>query len=131
MASAERERLQQIRRMTKQSQPSPEVDAFFAHCYRLGYAVRRGGQLDRAHHRLARLHLRLGADYAGPDMPIPPKPKWMRWKTYGRIHQQIDAGREQLDVVFAAGAQRILARLERSEHRSKRPRWTQDLRWLR
>jgi hypothetical protein len=34
-------------------------------------------------------------------------------------------------VVFAAGAQRILARLERPKHRSRRRRWTQDLRWLR
>jgi hypothetical protein len=59
------------------------------------------------------------------------KPKGMRWKTYWRIDQQIDAGRERLDVVFAAGAQRILTRLERAEHRSRRRRWTQDLRRLR
>jgi hypothetical protein len=100
------------------------------HCYRLGYAVQRGRPIDRAHHRLARLHSKLAADYAGPDMPTPPKPKWMRWKTYWRIDQQIDAGRERLDVLFAAGAQRILTRLERAEHRSRRRRWTQDLRRL-
>src|SRR5271169_1319672 len=35
------------------------------HCYRLGYAVQRGGQMDRAHHRLARLHRKLSADYDG------------------------------------------------------------------
>ncbi len=41
--------------------------------------------MERAHHRLARLHRKLGADYDGPDMSPPPKPKWMRWKTYSRI----------------------------------------------
>ena len=28
---------------------------------------------------------KLSADYDGPDMPPPPKPKWMRWNTYNRI----------------------------------------------
>jgi hypothetical protein len=101
------------------------------HCYRLGYAIQRGGSLDRAHQHLARLHRKLGADYVGPDTPTPPKPKWMRWKTYWRIDQQIGAGQERLDVIFTTGAQRILTRFERAEHRSRRRRWTQDLRRLR
>jgi hypothetical protein len=84
--------------------------------------------LDRSHHHLARLHRKLGADYAGPDMSTPPKPKWMRWKTYSRIVQQIEAGQEQLDVVFMTGARRILARTERAKHRSRRRRWTRGLR---
>lgn len=93
------------------------------HCYHLGYTVQRGGPMDRAHHHLARLHRKLGADYDGPDMPPPPKPKWMRWKTYSRIAQQIEAAQEQLDVVFATGAQRILAQLEGAESRSRRRQW--------
>ena len=32
-------------------------------CYRLGYAIQRDGPMDRAHHRLRRLHRKLGADY--------------------------------------------------------------------
>jgi hypothetical protein len=55
-------------------------------------------------------------------MPPPPKPKWMRWRTYSRIAQQIEAGQERLDVVFFAGAQRLLARVDRSEHRRGRRR---------
>jgi hypothetical protein len=100
-------------------------------CYRLGYAVQRGGPMDRAHHRLARPHRKLAADYDGPDRPPPPKPKWMRWKTYSHILEQIEAGQQQLDVVFKAGAQRMLARMERAEHRSRRRQWTRGPRRLR
>jgi hypothetical protein len=87
------------------------------HCYRLGYAVQRGGPMDTAHHRLRRLHRKLSADYDGPDMPPPPKPKWMRWNTYSRIAMQIRDGQEHLDLVFVAGAQRLLARIDRSRRR--------------
>src|SRR6516164_4794521 len=90
------------------------------HCYRLSYATQRSGPMDRAHRRLARLHQRLAADYDGPDKPPPKKPKWMRWKTYSRIIQQIEAGQGRLDVVFTSGAQRMLARVEKAEHRSRR-----------
>jgi hypothetical protein len=87
--------------------------------------------MDRAHHRLARLHRKLSANYDGPDRPPPPRPKWMRQKRYSRIVQQIAAGQEQLDVVFTAGAQRILARMESAEQRSRRRRWTRGPRRLR
>jgi hypothetical protein len=83
------------------------------HCYRLGYQAQRGGPMDRAHHHLGRLHRKLGADYDGPDGLPPPKPKWMRWKTYSRLAQQIEAGEERLDVVFVAGAQRFFGRIEK------------------
>ena len=84
------------------------------HCYGLGYAAQRGGLMDRAHHRLARLHRRLGADYDGPDGPPPPRPKWMRQRTYRRVVQQIEDGEHHLNMVFVAGAQRLLARIGRS-----------------
>jgi hypothetical protein len=83
-------------------------------CYRLGYQVPRGGRMDRAHHRLARLHRRLGANYDGPDGPPPPRPKWMRQRTYRRVVQQIENGEDHLNAVFVAGAQRLLARIDRS-----------------
>ena len=101
------------------------------YCYRLGYAIQRGGPMDRAHHNLGRLHRKLRADYDGPDMPPPPKPKWMRWKTYSRIARQIEAGQERLDVVFTIGAQRLLGRLEKSQQPRRSRRWTQCVRRLR
>jgi hypothetical protein len=92
------------------------------HCYRLAYQVQRGGLMDRAHHRLARLHRKLGADYDGPDGPPPPRPKWMRQRTYQRAVQQIENGEDHLNAVFIAGAQRFLGRLERAEQRGGRRR---------
>jgi hypothetical protein len=90
-------------------------------CYRLGYAVQRGGPMDRAHHNLARLHRKLSAEYDGPDL-LPPKPKWMRWNTYSRIAAQIETGQERLDVAFVIGAQRLLTRIDRSRQRGRKPR---------
>jgi hypothetical protein len=101
------------------------------YCYRLGYAVQRGGPMDRAHRNLARLHRKLRADYDVPDMSPPPKPKWMRWKTYSRIARQIEAGQDRLDLVFTTGAQRLLGRLEKSQQPRRGRRWTQCVRRLR
>jgi hypothetical protein len=87
------------------------------HCYRLGYAIQRDGPMDRAHHRLRRLHRKLGADCEGPDGIPPRRPKWMRQRTYDRVVQQIEAGEEHLDHVFLVGAQRIFARIDKLERR--------------
>ena len=78
--------------------------------------------MDQAHRRLARMHRKLYANYEGPDMPPPRKPKWMRWKTYSRIAQQIEAGQERLDAVFIIGAQRLLDRIDMSEQCKRRRR---------
>ena len=90
------------------------------HCYRLGYAVQREGPMDQAHRHLARLHRKLHADYEGPDMPPPRKPKWMRWPTYSGVVHQIEAGQIRLDAVFFVGAQRLIDQIDRSERRRRR-----------
>jgi hypothetical protein len=43
----------------------------------------------------------------------------MRWKTYRWMAQQIEDGRERLDEAFIVGAQRILASIERVDHRRR------------
>jgi hypothetical protein len=88
------------------------------HCYRLGYRVQRGGSMDRAHLHLGRLHRKLGADYDGPDGLPPPRPRWMRHRTYNRVVQQIEAGEDRLNAAFLIGAERFLALVERSKLRS-------------
>jgi hypothetical protein len=90
------------------------------HCYCLGYAIQRDRQMDQAHHNLARMHRKLGADYDGPDGPTPPKPKWMRWKTYSRIAKQIEAGQMRLDEAFVLASQRIIAWEAKLERRGTR-----------
>ena len=75
--------------------------------------------MDRAHHRLARLHRKLGASYDGPDGFTPPKPKWMRWRTYGDLECRIEGKKDRLDVAFIAGAQRLLARIDRSKRKMR------------
>ena len=86
-------------------------------CYRLGYRSQRGDRMDQAHNRLGRLHRKLGGDYTGPDDLPPSKPKWMRHRTYDRVVDEIDAGRERLETVFNVGAALILARLDKVEQR--------------
>ena len=86
------------------------------HCYRLG-VIQRDGPMDQAHHRLRRLHRKLGADYDGPDGMPPERPKWMRQRTYDRVVQQIEAGEDRLDHVFMVGMQRLLAEVDKLERR--------------
>ena len=77
--------------------------------------------MDHAHHRLARLHRKLGSDYDGPDRIPPQRPKWMRQRTYDRVVQQIEAGEDRLDVVFTLGAQRKPTNLALSRYSSGDP----------
>jgi hypothetical protein len=41
-------------------------------------------------------------------MPIPPKPKWMRWRTYKRAEQQFDRYEEALDIGSLAAVMKLL-----------------------
>ena len=80
------------------------------------------GSSDRAHHRLARLHRKLGSNYDGPDGMPPAKPKWMRWPTYSRLALQIRAGEEHLNQVYMLGTLRLLGRLDKMENRRRKRR---------
>ena len=52
-------------------------------CMRLGYASETESVVDRINRKLHKLQAKLGADGA--------KPNWMRWRTFDRICQQLDA----------------------------------------
>ncbi len=66
-------------------------------CYRLVYPSQFEDGPDRIITRTQNLRMRLGGD-GGMDTPFPPKPKWMRWKTYRRLELQDD----QACAIFAA-----------------------------
>jgi hypothetical protein len=89
--------------------------------YRLAYDSQREGPMDRAHSRLARVCRRAGGHYSGPCDGPPTKPKWMRWPTYDRLLAEWQAAEDELDAVFIAGAERLLARSAR-HHRERRSR---------
>jgi len=56
----------------------------------------------RAHHGQSKIKSRLcaveGLDHEEWDLP--PKPKWMRWKTYERYETRFDRYEEMLDLGF-------------------------------
>ena len=55
---------------------------------RLGVASQR---YNRAHIGKAKIKSRLIADLDPDEWDLPPKPKWMRWRTYNRYVQKFDA----------------------------------------
>ena len=81
--------------------------------YRLPYQSQRDSRLDRSHNRQRRLYRKLGASYASFDEIVPKRPKGMRHKTYARIEAQLEDAFAMHDIIWAAGARRILARYDR------------------
>lgn len=78
--------------------------------HRLAYASQRHRRVDRMHDRSRRLYRLLGADYEGQcDERWPPKPKWMRWRTYNAICDQLGAEAYGLNVDMV----RVMRRLTR------------------
>jgi hypothetical protein len=57
---------------------------FWSRAYRLVYASQRSTALDRAHRGQAKIKARLIGDHDPREWDLPPKPKWMRWRTYQR-----------------------------------------------
>lgn len=81
------------------------------HCYRLVYTTQRGNALDLADARQARLCRKLGADCGEL---LPPRPKWMRHRTYARLLGELDAARGAQDAAFCDMAARLLGRFGKS-----------------
>ena len=84
---------------------------FLSRCaYRLGYASQRESAMDRAWRRGSKLHRSMGGGDADWRDGPPPKPKWMRWRTYERKSAELDAQYARYDGAWLAGASRLLAR---------------------
>jgi hypothetical protein len=64
----------------------------------------------RAHQGQAKLNARLCSigRFDPDEWNFPPKPKWMRWKTYKRYEERFERHEEQLD----AGLEKLVAKLK-------------------
>jgi hypothetical protein len=58
----------------------------------------------------AKIKARLITDLDPDEWDLPPKPKWMRWRTYQRYVDKFDAYGDVLDRDLAASLPRLLAR---------------------
>lgn len=80
--------------------------------WRLAYACQAETPLGRCHRRLRKLRGRMGGDIAAlPESEPPPRPRWMREATYGRLVEAMEMEQGQLDAIWIAGLPRCL-RLE-------------------
>ena len=70
------------RRAAKLHLPNGATRFACRQAYRLAYRSQRETALDRSRSRQARLHRKLGTDYDTFSEFVPPRPKWMRRKTY-------------------------------------------------
>jgi hypothetical protein len=83
------------------------------HCYGLAYASQREGPQDRRLRRVVKLRQRLGGDSYT-------KPKGMWQRTYERLREQAVAAEVLADIGFEAGAERLVARLDKKSERLKK-----------
>lgn len=82
--------------------------------YRLGYACQRETYVDRLMRKARKLHRVLGGDgQAIGDEWAPPKPKWMRWKTYYRKITDWENADARADAAWGLSAIRLIAKCAR------------------
>jgi hypothetical protein len=76
----------------------------------VAYASQFHGRDDRAHHGQAKIKSRLcSIGHFDPDeWDLPPKPKWMRWRTYNRAVEKFD----RYEAVLDAGTFALVAKLK-------------------
>ena len=76
--------------------------------YRMAYRSERGGPIDRSHRRQGRIFEKLGGEYRVFKQPPPKRPKGMHRRTYERLLAQLGAAEENHEMIFNAGALRLL-----------------------
>lgn len=76
--------------------------------YGLGYQSQRGAWTERAWAVIRKVNARLGEPEA-QRLDYPPKPKWMRWRTFNRLCAKRDAAEATLDADLVADGERILS----------------------
>lgn len=74
-------------RATKLFLPDGGSHFWSRQAYGLGYACQREGRLDRLQRRAAMLNRQLGGEGMTTWDTPPPKPKWMRWRSYEQKYE--------------------------------------------
>jgi hypothetical protein len=71
------------------------------------------GPIDRAHRGKSKINSQLCAigGFDPSEWDLPPKPKWMRWRTYDRAAEKFDQYEAFLDTAASSAAMRFLGRL--------------------
>src|SRR5262245_762778 len=62
---------------------------------------------NRAHRGKAKIKAKLIADHDSDEWELPPKPKWMRWRTYNRYEERFDRG----EAILNDGIAELMAAL--------------------
>jgi hypothetical protein len=76
----------------------------------VAYASQFADPDGRAHRGKERIKSRLIADLNPDEWDLPPKPKWMRWRTYNRYVEKFDRYEALLDLGLVTAANRLLKR---------------------
>jgi hypothetical protein len=74
---------------------------------RVAYQSQFSDRDSRAHSGQAKIKARLIGDLDPDEWDLPPKPKWMRWKTYNKYQEKFDHYEEILDYGCAALAAKL------------------------
>src|SRR5262245_37037132 len=77
---------------------------------RVAYSSQFMTAMDRAHLGKERIKRRLIGELDPEEWDLPPKPKWMRWKTYHRYVEQFDRYEAALDRAALSRATKLLRR---------------------
>jgi hypothetical protein len=77
--------------------------------YRLGYACQREDRMYQAQRQALKVYRALQGDGNWRD-GAPPKPKWMRWRTYERLADKLDFHNARFDGGWLVGVSRLLGR---------------------
>lgn len=76
----------------------------------VAYSSQFGTAVDRAHLAQAKIKSRLLGTCDPDEWDLPPKPKWMRWRTYNRHVQKFDAYDDIRDQHTFSVVARLMAR---------------------
>src|SRR5262245_4460235 len=66
--------------------------------------------IDRAYHAMEKIKRRLIGELDPEEWDLPPKPKWMRWKTYRRLVEEFERYEAAIDAGALSRASKLMRR---------------------